>query len=113
MSLEDPEQIFKIILEDVINDIHNKDETSMYRKKPKINYLHSDGLNELHKPLNAGIHKMKLKNTILHYNHEYKQKLELGKAIYEIITNDDEIDLDSLIPEHKEALDLYMKKSVE
>ena len=56
---------------------------------------------------------MKLKNTILHYNHEYKQKLELGKAIYEIITNDDEIDLDSLIPEHKEALDLYMKKSVE
>ena len=54
---------------------------------------------------------MKLKNTILHYNHEYKQKLELGKAIYEIISND-EIDLDSLIPEYKEALDLYMKKSV-
>ena len=38
-------------------------------------------------------------------------KLELGKAIYEIISND-EIDLDSLIPEYKEALDLYMKKSV-
>ena len=32
-SLEDPEQIFKSILEDVINDIHNKDETSMYREK--------------------------------------------------------------------------------
>ena len=40
--------------------------------------------------------------------HEYEQILELGKAIHEIITNDDEIDLDSLIPEHKEALDLYM-----
>ena len=32
-SLEDPEQICKSILKDVINDIHNKDETSMYRKK--------------------------------------------------------------------------------
>ena len=32
-SSEDPEQICKSILEDVINEIHNKDETSMYRKK--------------------------------------------------------------------------------
>ena len=32
-SLEDPEQICKSILEDVIIDIYNKDETSMYRKK--------------------------------------------------------------------------------
>ena len=55
---------------------------------------------------------MKLKNTILHDNHEHKQKLELGKAIYEI-TRNDEVDLDSLRSEYKEALDLYMKKSVE
>ena len=33
LSSEDPEQICKSILEDVINDIHNKDETSMYREK--------------------------------------------------------------------------------
>ena len=46
LSSEDPEQICKSILEDVINDIHNKDETSMYRKKPKINDLHSDEMDE-------------------------------------------------------------------
>lgn len=73
----------------------------------KLKDPHSDGLDELHKPLTVGVDKMKLKNTLLINNHEYKQKLELGKAIYDIITNDDEIDLDSQIPEHKEALDLY------
>ena len=57
--------------------------------------MHSDGLHELHKPLTVGVDKMKLKNTLLINNHEYKQKLELGKAIHEIITNDDEIDLDT------------------
>ena len=46
LSLEDPEPICKSILEDVINDIHNKDETSMYRKKPRLNYLNTDGLDE-------------------------------------------------------------------
>ena len=112
LSSEDPEQICNSIIEDVINYIHNKDEKSMYRKKPQVNDLHSDKLDESHKPLTKGIDKMKLKNTILYHNHEHKQKLELGKAIYEIISNDD-IDLDSLIPEHKEALDLHMKKSVE
>ena len=33
LSSEDSEHICKSILEDVINDIHNKDETSMYREK--------------------------------------------------------------------------------
>ena len=41
-SLEDPEQICKSILEDVINDIPNKDETSMYKRKDPL----SDGLDE-------------------------------------------------------------------
>ena len=41
-SSEDPEQICKSILEDVINDIPNKDETSMYKRKDP----HSDGLDE-------------------------------------------------------------------
>ena len=67
LSSEDPEQICKSILEDVINDIRETsmykhkvndltldgmDELhnfpSMYRKKPKLNDLHSDGLDELH-----------------------------------------------------------------
>ena len=43
LSLEDPEQICKSILED--NDIP---ETSMYNHK--LNDLHSDGLDELHNP---------------------------------------------------------------
>ena len=112
LSSEDPEQICKSILEDVINDIHNKDETSMYRKKPKINDLNSNGLDELHKPLTAGVDKMEVRNTILYDTHEHKMKLELGETVHEIIRND-EVDLDSLRPEYKEALDLYLKKSVE
>ena len=112
LSSEDPEQICKSILEDVINDIHNKDETSMYRKKPKINDLNSNGLDELHKSLTAGVDKMEVRNTILYDTHEHKMKLELGETVHEIIRND-EVDLNSLRPEYKEALDLYLKKSVE
>ena len=52
-SSEDPEQICKSILEDVI---HNKDEKSMYREKPKVNDLHLDKLDELHKLLTVGVH---------------------------------------------------------
>ena len=87
----------------------SKDETSMYSEKPE--YPHSDGLDELHKPLNVGVDKMKLKNIILYDNHEYEQKLELGKAIHEIVINH-EVLQQSLRPEYKEALDLYMKESV-
>ena len=36
----------------------------------------------------------------------------MGEKIYEIMNNL-EVDLDSLRSEYKEALDLYMKKSVE
>ena len=36
----------KVIREDIINDIPNKDETSMYRQKPKANDLHSDGMDD-------------------------------------------------------------------
>ena len=94
----------------------------MYRKKPKVNDLHSDGLDELHKPLTVGVDKIKLRSTLLNDNHEYEQKLEheykqkleheyeqkleLGKAIHEIINNH-EVYLNSLRPEYKEALDLY------
>ena len=76
----------------------------MYRKKTKLNDLHSDGLDE--------IDEIELRNTILYHKHEYKRKLELGKAVHKIVIND-EVDEDELLPEHKEALDLYLKKSVE
>ena len=41
----------------------------------------SDGL---HKSLTVGDDTMKLENTILNSNHQYEQKLELLKKIYEI-----------------------------
>ena len=116
LSLKDPEQICKSILVDIVDNIFNKntskDETSMYSEKPKD--LHSDGMEELHKPLTVDVDKVKLRNTLQNDNHEYEQKLyheyvqklELGKAIYEIITNDG-VHQQSLRPEYKEALDLY------
>ena len=57
----------------------SKDETSLYKRKD----THSDRLDELHKPLIVGDDTMKLENTILNNNHEYEQKLELLKKIYE------------------------------
>ena len=83
----------------------------MYSEKPKVNDQHADKLDDSHKLLTLGVDEMELRNTLLHYDHEHKQKLELGEAVHDIIRND-EFNLDSLIPEHKEALDLYMKKSV-
>ena len=41
----------------------------MYRENPKVNDLPSDGLDELHKPLTASVDKMR--NTILHDDHEH------------------------------------------
>ena len=88
-----------------MDELHNPQ--SMYRKKPKVNELHSDGLDELHKPLTVGVDKMKLRNTLLNDNHEYEQKLELGKAIHKFVINDG-VPRQSLRPEYKEALDLYL-----
>ena len=59
LSSEDSKQICK--------DIESiKDETSMGSENPKVNDLHSDGLDELQKPLTVGVDTMKLKNTILY-----------------------------------------------
>ena len=52
----------------------------MYRKKPKVNDLHLDGLDELHKSLTVGVDKIKLRNSFLNDNHNHKQKLELLKT---------------------------------
>ena len=94
-------------------------------KKPKLNDLHSDGLDESHNPPSVSnsdpikksneksmINKEELKNALLINNHEHEQKLELGEAIHGIVIRQG-VRQRSLIPEHKEALDLYMKDSVE
>ena len=56
--------------------------------------------------------KTELENTILYHNHEYKRTLDLRKDIYVFIHKND-VYPNSLIPEHKEALDVYMKESME
>ena len=69
LSSEDPEQICKNILEDVINDIQNKEETSMYKRKDP----HSNGLDE---SPGDEIDEIELRNTVLYHNHEHKRKLK-------------------------------------
>ena len=69
LSLKDSEKKCKSILEDVINDIPNKDETSMYSEKPKVNDLHTDGLDE--PPLSGDENEEKELDKILAY-HDYK-----------------------------------------
>ena len=73
------------ILEDVIDDIPNKDETSINKPKDP----HSDGLDETP---GDEIDKKELKKILVLNNYKYTKKRKLGEAIFEIITNDDEID---------------------
>ena len=116
----------------------SKDETSMYSEKPIVNDLYSDGFDE--SPLLGDeIDDKELKKRLVLDNYKYTKKCKLEEAIFEIKTNDDEIDQDleheyeqklelgkaiheivinhevlqqSLRPEYKEVLDLYMKESV-
>ena len=62
LSLRVPEQLCKDIKS-------SKDETSMYSENPKVNDQHSDGLDELHKPLIEDVDKMQLKDIILYDMH--------------------------------------------
>ena len=70
--LKDPEKISKSILEDIINDISNKDETLMYKRKDP----HSDGMDE--PPLSAD----EIDDKELAYdNYEYTKKRKLGVKV--------------------------------
>ena len=84
LSFEDSEQICKSIPEDDINDINNEDETSMYRKKTKVNDMHSDKLDESHKPLTVGVDKMELENSIVIDDNEFHHLKIPSKMIYHI-----------------------------
>ena len=125
LSSEDPEQICKSILEDVINDIHNKDETSMYRKKPKLNDLRSDGLDELHNlpsvstsdPIKRSnekskINKEELRKHLIKIENEYQKKVELGKEIYEMLGGG-VVPYQALTRDMKEAVNLYIEKQAD
>ena len=52
-----------------------------------------------------------LDKIIVNNHYEYTKKRKLGGKVYEIINNR-EVHQQSLRPEYKEALDLYMKESV-
>jgi len=62
------------ILEDVIDDIPNKDETSMNKPKDP----HSDGLDETP---GDEIDKKELKKILVLNNYKYTKKRKLGEAI--------------------------------
>ena len=102
-------QICKSILEDIINDLPNKksskEETSMYKRKDP----HSNGLDE---SPDDEIDDEELDQMIVNDDYEYTKKRKLGGKVYKIINNR-EARQQSLRPEFKEALDLYLKTSVE
>ena len=111
-SLKDPEQICKSILEDIINDIPykktSKDETSIYSEKRKVNYLHSDGLDE--STLSGDeIDDKELRKRLAHDDYHYTKKPKLGAKVAKLI-KENGYHPDSLRSEYKEALDLHLKK---
>ena len=82
LSLEDPEQMCKSILEDIINDIPNKDETSIYSEKPKD--PHSDGLDQ--SPLSGDeIDEEELEKTLVYHANKYAKKRKLGAKLAKLI----------------------------
>ena len=93
-SSDDSKQLWKDIKS-------SKDETSMYREKPK--YLHSDGLDEL--PLSGDeIDHKELKKRLVYHDNKYAKKRKLWDKLAKLIKKNG-IHHDSLIREHKEALD--------
>ena len=100
LSSEVPEQLCK--------DIETStDETSMY----KFNNLNLDGMDE--SPLSGDeIDENELEKTLVYHHNKYVKKIELGAKVGKLIKNKG-IHPDSLIPTYKEALDLYMKESVD
>ena len=100
LSSEVPEQLCK--------DIETStDETSMY----KFNDLNLDGMDE--SPLSGDeIDENELEKTLVYHHNKYVKKIELGAKVCKLIKNKG-IHPDSLIPTYKEALDLYMKESVD
>ena len=83
----------------------------MYREKPKINYLNSDGMYE--SPLSADeIEEKELDKILADDNYKYTKKCKLGAKVAKLIHKNG-YHPDSLRPECKEALDLNLKKRVE
>ena len=92
------------ILEDVIDDIPNKDETSMYKRKDP----HSDGMDD---SPGDEIEEKELDKMLAHLDNEYTKKSKLGSQVSKLIHKNG-YHPDSLTPEYKEALDLHLKKRV-
>ena len=80
---------------------------NIYNNPPSVST--SDPIKRLNEKSKINIEE--LENSIVNDDHEYEQKFELGKAIHEIVIRRG-VRQQSLRPECKEALDLYMKESV-
>ena len=114
LSMENPTQLCKSIVEDIVDNILNKKtskaDSIISCEKPKINGDHSDELN-LSSLEGDNIDDKELEKILVYDDYEYKQKCKLGFKVEKLI-NKNGIHQESLRSEYKEALDLHLKKSV-
>ena len=114
LSMENPTQLCKSIVEDIVDNILNKKtskaDSIISCEKPKVNGDHSDELN-LSSLEGDNIDDKELEKILVYDDYEYKQKCKLGFKVEKLI-NKNGIHQESLRSEYKEALDLHLKKSV-
>ena len=114
LSLEDPEQLCKSILEDIVDNIFNekrsKAESLIFVEKHEVNAKHPVVLDDLSGTYDD-IDDKDLEKILAYDDYEYKKKCKLGAKVEKLITKNG-YHQESLRSEYKEALDLHLKKCV-
>ena len=114
LSLEDPEQLCKSILEDIVDNICNektsKDDSSIFDEKHKVNAEHSAALDDSSVTYDD-IDDKDLEKILAYDDYEYKKKCKLGAKVEKLMIENG-YHQESLRSEYKEALDLHLKKCV-
>ena len=114
LSLEDPEQLCKSILEDIVDNIFNekrsKAESSIFVEKHEVNAKHPVVLDDSSGTYDD-IDDKDLEKILAYDDYEYKKKCKLGAKVEKLITKNG-YHQESLRSEYKEALDLHLKKCV-
>ena len=114
LSLEDPEQLCKSILENIVDNIFNekrsKDESSIFVEKHEVNAKHPVVLDDSSGTYDD-LDDKDLEKILAYDDYEYKKKCKLGAKVEKLITKNG-YHQESLRSEYKEALDLHLKKCV-